>query len=87
MFTKYDEKFTEAAADPVRRLAAITDLTSRRACLFWCACVMSLATIASSFGSKPAGGGLAVAAAIQWMLVFKYESDLRLLRVIDRLHR
>jgi threonine/homoserine/homoserine lactone efflux protein len=87
MFTKYDEEFSETAADPMRRLAAITDLTNRRTILFWCACVISLVTIASSFGSKPAGGALALCAAIQWMLVFKFESDLRLLRVIDRLQR
>jgi len=87
MFTKHDEKFAETAADPVRRLAAITDLASRRTILFWCACVASFAAIASSFGSKPAGGALAFCAAIQWMLVFKFESDLRLLRVIDRLQR
>ena len=34
MFTKQDEKFAETAADPVRRVAAITDLTSRRTILF-----------------------------------------------------
>ena len=87
MFTKHDEKFAETAADPVRRLAAITDLTSRRTILAWCACAATLLTIVSSFGSKPVVGGLAFFAAIQWMLVFKFESDLRLLRVIDRLQK
>jgi len=87
MFTKHDEKFAETAADTTRRAAAITDLSIRRTILFWCACMVSVATIASSFGSRPAGGAWAFCAAFQWMLVFKFESDLRLLRVIDRLQR
>ena len=87
MFTKQDEKFAETAADPVRRVAAITDLTSRRTILFWCALLITLVMGASSFGGKPASVGLGLCAAIQWAIVFKFESDLRLLRVIDRLQR
>ncbi len=66
---------------------ALQRLTSRRNILFCYACVVSLAPIASSFSGKPAGGALAFCAAIQWMLVLKFESDLRLLRVIDRLQK
>ena len=87
MFTKQNLKFEETAADPMRRAVAIADLSNRRAILFWCACVVTLAAVASSFSSKPVGGVLALCAAIQWMLVFKFESDLRLLRVIARLQR
>ncbi len=87
MFTKHDEKFAETAANTSRRAAAITDLSNRRAKLFWGACVGSLATIASTFARSEPDGALAFLAAILWMLVFKFESDLRLLRVIDRLQR
>ena len=86
MFTKHDQEFAETAADTTRRAAAITDLSNRRAKLFWGACLGSLATIASTFGSEP-DGALALLAATLWILVFKFESDLRLLRVIDRLQR
>lgn len=87
MFTKHDLRFEETAADPMRRAAAIADLSNRRTIMFWCACIVSLATIASVFGSKSAGGVIGFSAAIQWMLVFKCESDLRLLRVLARLQR
>jgi hypothetical protein len=87
MFTKDDEKFTETAADPARRLSAITDLTCRRTILLWCASVLSLILIASLFGNKPANGALLCSTMMQWIFVFKFESDLRLLRVIDRLQK
>jgi len=85
MFTKSDQQFTDTAVDPFRRRLAITDLRRRRDILFWCACVLSICTLAVTFGSKPAGVGSAFAAAVQWILVFKFDSDLRLLSVIDRL--
>ena len=87
MFIKHDMRFEETAADPIRRAAAIADLSNRRTIMFWCACVVSLATIVSVFGSKSAGGVIGFCAAIQWMLVFKCESELRMLRVIARLQR
>jgi len=86
MFTKQDEEFAETAVDTTRRGAAITDLSNRRAKLFWGACFGSVATIASTFASEP-DGALAFLAATLWILFFKFESDLRLLRVIDRLQR
>jgi hypothetical protein len=88
MFKKLDEKFTEAAADPVHRLAAITDLTNRRSIAFWLGCLLSLfSTVTLILSSKSAGGGLLVIATFQFMIAFKYESDLRLLKVIERLQK
>ena len=87
MFTKQDEKFVEMVVDPARRVAAIADLTSRRTTLFWCALLITLIMAAFNFCGKPVSGGLSLSAAIQWSIVFKFESDLRLLKVIDRLQK
>lgn len=85
MFIKEDETFTRTATDPFRRRESIADLTRRRKILFWCALTMALLMVASSFGNKPMSAGLGLAAAVQWMLCFKFESEIRLLRVIDHL--
>jgi len=89
MFNKQDEQFDQMAADPARRRAGIADLSSRRNLMFWCAVGMTLCALVTFFMSlRGARGGAAVgfAAAVQWMLLFKFESDLRLLRVVERLH-
>ena len=85
MFKRYDEQFQRIATDPLRRRAAIDDLSQRRTILFWCALVSSVCAIVDGFSGKPAMAGLYFAAAVQWGISFKFESDLRLLRVIDRL--
>ena len=85
MFIKEDETFTRTATDPFRRRESIADLTRRRKILFWCALLMSVGLCVSSYIGKPMGVGLAFATAVQWMLVFKFESEIRLLRVIDHL--
>ena len=87
MFTKHDDEFAEIAADPARRHAAIADFSRLRTKLFWCASFVSLCAVASILVSESTGVVLTFFAAIQWIFVFKFESDLRLLRVIDRLHR
>ena len=89
MFKKQDEQFDRMAADPARRRKGIDDLSSRRTLLFWCGVVITLCAFAIFFFSKAGSGGgegLGFAAAVQWILVFKFESDLRLLRVVERLH-
>ena len=86
MFKRYDEQFERTAADPLRRRATIGDLSQRRTVLFWCALVTSVCGIVGSFSGKAAMAGLWFAAAVQWSICFKFESDLRLLRAIERLH-
>lgn len=87
MFTQQDDLFVENAANPVRRSIAIADVTGRRRLALWGAYGITFATIVCGFTRQPFVGLLAFVTAIQWMLVFKCESELRLLRVIDRLHR
>ena len=86
MFKRYDEQFERTAADPLRRRATIDDLSQRRTILFWCALVSSACGIVGSFSGKSTMAGLLFAAAVQWSICFKFESDLRLLRVFERLH-
>jgi hypothetical protein len=85
MFTKQDINFAEIALDPRRRAAAIKTLTFRRNILFWVACLMTLMIIPANFGGSNGAGVTAFCAVVQWMLVLKFESDIRLLRVVSRL--
>jgi|ERR1039457_2182458 hypothetical protein len=90
MNTKSNKWFEETAADPARRRAAIGDMSKRCTILFWCAMVISACVIISIFASnmsgKPGNSFLIFPAAVIWSIVFKVESDLRLLQVIERLH-
>ena len=85
MFNKSDIRFEEMAADPARRRAAIADLSMRRTVIFWCAAVISVCAVASSWSGK--SSDLIFSAAVSVSILFKFESDLRLLRTIDRLQK
>lgn len=88
LFQREDIEFVEQGADDLRRQAAIQQLTRKRNLLFWCAVVTTLCAFALFFvPSRSSGVGAAIgfAAAIHWMLVFKYESELRLLLMIGKL--
>ena len=85
MFTKSDIRFEEMAADPARRRAAIADLSRRRTWIFWCVMVAFIGAIATSWSGKTPG--TIFSAAIMFSILLKFESDLRLLRVIERLHK
>jgi hypothetical protein len=89
MFANQDKHFEQTAADPVRRRQAISRLSWRRDLMFWCAVGTTLCALATFYLSlqRERGGAAAAGfvAAVQWMLLFKFESDLRLLRVIEGL--
>jgi hypothetical protein len=85
MFAKHDTEFDEVAADPIRRRAKIADLSTRRAVVFWCAMVIGVAAIVECWEGKGAMGVFAAATA--YTICLKMESDLRLLRVIERLQK
>ena len=89
MFTNQDMQFDVTATDPARRREAIASLSWRRDMMFWCAAGVTLCALATFFMSlqspRPAAAAIGFLAAVQWMLLFKFESDLRLLRVIERL--
>ena len=54
--------------------------------MFWIACLISLITILITIGS-PAFGLMNFIAVMQWIQFSQIDSNLRLLRVIDRLQR
>jgi hypothetical protein len=87
MFTKQDFEFDEMAADPIRRRAKIADLSWRRAMIFWCAMIVSVCAILELWRGSTAAAGGVFAAAVNFSICFKMESDLRLLRVIERLQK
>ena len=87
MFTKQDEQFDDMVADQTRRREGIHGLSWRRTLFLWCAIVMTLLALVFFISNRSPGAAIGFAAALQWMLFFKFESDLRLLRVIEKLHR
>jgi uncharacterized membrane protein len=87
MFKRQDEDFDEMIADPIRRRAKIADLSKRRILIFWCAVVISVCAIVEMWSGGTAAIGGVFAAAVSWSIGMKMESDLRLLRVIERLQK
>ena len=86
MFKNNDEEFAEIAADPVRRRAAINDLAGRCKTVSRCAGVASVGLIVATIANPQGSGVLAGCVASLWAIAFKFDTDLRLLRVVDRLH-
>ena len=87
MFTKQDNAFADAAADPIRRRVAIDDLTYRRNVSFVLACFLTVTVAVASFFSLSALGGYAFLVLYPWIIVQQHQSDLNLLLAIDRLHK
>jgi len=86
LFKNNDQEFAEIAADPVRRRAAIADLAGRCKTMLFCAGGASGALIMATIANPQGTGVLAGCVAGLWAIAFKFDSDLRLLRVVDRLH-
>jgi len=95
MFANNDDSFAEMAVDPERRRALIKDFSQRRTFLFCCAIVGSIGFLLIPFisGSVVAGSAfvahdcVAFTVAALWLVCMQFGSDLRLLRVIDRLQK
>ena len=86
MFKNNDEEFAEIAVDPVRRRAAIADLAGRCKTSSICAGFASGGLIVATIANPQGTGLLAGCVASLWAIAFKFDTDLRLLRVVDRLH-
>jgi len=89
MSTKYTKWFEETAADPTRRRAAIADYSKRRTILICCAAVVTVSAVASYFPdlhSSPKGSAaLTFGAALSWITCVLVGSDLRTLKMVDRI--
>jgi hypothetical protein len=85
MFTKSDIDFEEIALDPARRRAAIANLSKRRTWLLW----LSVISLVLSFGFNLDGRGSSQMIVTMVMMIglIQFHSEIRLLRVIDRLHK
>jgi hypothetical protein len=87
-FARADDRFIERGADDSQRQLAILQLSKKRTGAFWLAAFLGVCTFVMAFAPGDrlgAGVGIGLAAAIQWMLVIKYESDLRLLMMVGKL--
>jgi hypothetical protein len=92
---KADDKFIQEAVDDKCRPWLIKETSRRRTMLFWCAVlvnVCAIAVIIFAMNDKfhnPAGAGvvgiMCAVAAMQWMQVLKNDSDLRLLKLVEKL--
>jgi hypothetical protein len=89
MFNASDERFAETAVDPDRRLSAIRNLSWRRTIMFSCAIVASLGFLPIPYlsGSHVMGAGSAFVTALMWILAMKFDTDLKILQVVNRLRQ
>ena len=90
-----DAKFVAQAADDSQRPAAIKRLSRVRNTTLWVAILMSvcflsifiLGALHPTFGAVGGALGIGFATVIQWVNLMKFESDLRLLKVLEELRR
>ena len=90
-----DAKFVTQAADDSERQAAIERLSGARRLMFWTAILMSalflfvftLGARHPTFGAVGGAIGLGFGAVMSTVNLMKCESDLRLLKVVERLRR
>jgi len=86
LFNEADEQFTELATDASRRRIAITSRTQARNSLFWTAIFLfAIAIIGLGHTSEATFLFSLVGASFMTCLSFKFESDLRLLKIVERL--
>ena len=87
-FTKGDDQFVEKAVDDNRRASALAQMSSARVVLIIFAIFFTLSPVLASFGLGPDYGvGSAVFVAVYWSIALKIESELRFLKLIDRLRK
>jgi hypothetical protein len=87
MNNKHDKEFLVQAADPDLRGAAIADITRRRTVLIWAVGIVTLGVFVIGFTSKQPSIYSVLVCCILWTLLYKSDSDLKLLQVIERLSR
>jgi hypothetical protein len=83
-----DDRFVSKATNPASRVAEIVVLTRRRRLSRWVLLIGTPAyLIFGSLESKEASATTLLVICICWASYFKLESDLRLLRIIDRMQK
>jgi len=83
MFHKSDTRFADMAVITEQRRRMISSRQNARVVLFWCAIIITIAAVFNASGGHPFVL-LGVGATIQWMLVFYFDSEVRMLMVVDR---
>jgi hypothetical protein len=91
-FDKADDAFIQAAVDNTRRSELIRNTSYRRTKMFWgaviitaCALVIFFIEATGKTHSPELPGAMFFVAVMNWMQVFKCESDLRLLKLVEKL--
>ena len=84
MFTKTDDKFAAFAADAAKRQELIANRRGLRLALFCLAIISTVILVMASWGSSRGAEGLTFGTIIQWILVFHFDAEVRLLTVLQR---
>jgi hypothetical protein len=90
MKTTYTKWFEETAADPVRRRAAIADLSKQRIILICCALASTAATIAMFFTATRSPNSpavLTVSSALIWFGVVHIDARRQVLTLLEKFSR
>jgi hypothetical protein len=83
MFTKSDSKFAALAADPGKRHAMIANRQYTRTLLFWGAVLITICNLFIAWSTREVSGSFIFVVLAQWMIVLKFDSDVRMLCAID----
>jgi hypothetical protein len=87
---KYSQWFEETAADPVRRRAAIADLSKQRTILICCALVATAATVAMFFTATRSPNSpalLTISSALIWFGVVRIDAKRQVLTLLEKFSR
>lgn len=85
MFTKSDTKFAALAADPDKRHSMIANRQYTRTLMFWGAMLVTICNVFIAWSSRHVSAGFVFVVLVQWVLVLKFDSDVRILSAIDAL--
>ena len=84
-FTTFDDKFVRLADDDQQRTLALDRLMSSRAAYYVGGMLLIAATALLKLFGHDLGLGLALFGVVCFGIAFKYESDIRTLRMVDHL--
>jgi hypothetical protein len=87
MSNKQDQEFLIQAADQKLRTEAIAAISKRRTVLIWAVAIVTIGIFAAGFIWRQPDIYSVIVCSILWILLYKSDSDLKLLQIVEQLRR
>ena len=87
LFTTFDDKFVHLADDDQKRALALNHLKNSRSAYYIGGISLIVATALMRLTGHDMGLGFALFGVVCFGIAFKYESDIRTLRMVDHLRK